>query len=73
VANDRVVDYEVILGCTILGLLFLSQSFGSSKIGFLFGPIMLVWFGFIGGTSHQHRCRNQAVASMCIRTHPRRP
>jgi KUP system potassium uptake protein len=28
----------------VLALLFASQRFGSSKIGFAFGPIMLVWF-----------------------------
>jgi K+ transporter len=31
-------------------LLFIAQSFGSSKIAFLFGPIMMVWFAFIAGT-----------------------
>jgi KUP system potassium uptake protein len=50
VVNTRVVDYEVIIGLTILALLFISQPFGSSKIAFLFGPIMVVWFAFIAGT-----------------------
>ena len=54
-ANTRVVDYEVILGLFILTLLFCAQPFGSSKIAFLFGPIMMVWFIFIAGTQPPSR------------------
>jgi KUP system potassium uptake protein len=67
VVNDKVVDYEVIMGITILGLLFISQPFGSSRIAFLFGPIMLVWFAFIGGTPHS------STAHALLRTHDRTP
>jgi len=65
VVNDKVVDYEVIMGITILGLLFISQPFGSSRIAFLFGPIMLIWFAFIGGTPHSSTAHAQ------LRTHAR--
>lgn len=34
--------------CGILAVLFLFQRFGTGKIGFLFGPIMLVWFIVLG-------------------------
>lgn len=33
----------------ILVLLFLFQQFGTDKIGKVFGPVMLIWFTFIGG------------------------
>jgi K+ transporter len=71
VVNDKVVDYEVIMGITILGLLFISQPFGSSKIAFLFGPIMLVWFSFIGGTPHAHARPHTPTAHAQLRSHAR--
>ncbi|MGU3376447.1 KUP/HAK/KT family potassium transporter [Chryseobacterium sp. M5A1_1a] len=37
----------VIVG--ILILLFAFQQFGTDKIGKVFGPVMIIWFGFIGG------------------------
>lgn len=37
----------VIVG--ILILLFIFQQFGTDKIGKVFGPVMILWFGFIGG------------------------
>lgn len=37
----------VIITLTILLVLFLIQRFGTSFIGRAFGPIMLVWFGFL--------------------------
>ncbi|SDJ11494.1 KUP/HAK/KT family potassium transporter [Chryseobacterium jejuense] len=36
----------VIIG--ILVLLFIFQQFGTDKIGKVFGPAMIIWFGFIG-------------------------
>ncbi|MBP2619677.1 KUP/HAK/KT family potassium transporter [Chryseobacterium jejuense] len=36
----------VIIG--ILVLLFMFQQFGTDKIGKVFGPAMIIWFGFIG-------------------------
>ncbi|MGR5377130.1 KUP/HAK/KT family potassium transporter, partial [Photobacterium damselae] len=32
----------------ILAFLFLIQRFGASLVGRLFGPIMFIWFGFLG-------------------------
>jgi KUP system potassium uptake protein len=39
---------------TILVLFFIMQQFGTSKIGKLFGPIMVIWFGMLAvlGLSH---------------------
>ncbi len=36
------------IACVILFFLFAFQSSGTEKIGRLFGPVMLVWFGMIG-------------------------
>ncbi len=39
---------------TIIAVLFAVQRVGTSKIGRAFGPIMLLWFGFLGGTGVVH-------------------
>ncbi len=39
---------------TIIAVLFAVQRVGTSKIGRAFGPIMLLWFGFLGGTGVAH-------------------
>jgi KUP system potassium uptake protein len=51
VVNSDVPNYEVIIGLTILSILFLSQPFGSGQLAIFLGPIMLVWFMFIGGNT----------------------
>ena len=45
VSNQREV---IILTVTILSVLFFIQKFGTDLIGKSFGPIMLIWFTFIG-------------------------
>ncbi|MEP6676693.1 MAG: KUP/HAK/KT family potassium transporter [Ferruginibacter sp.] len=49
--TDNTIVY-IVLG--ILAALFFLQQFGTSSIGKLFGPIMLVWFGMLAvlGISH---------------------
>ena len=45
------------LTCIILIALFFVQSFGTEKIGFIFGPVILVWFlalAILGGLSIFH-------------------
>ena len=42
--------YIVPIAIVVLIGLFLVQSRGSAKIGFLFGPVMLAWFGLLAGT-----------------------
>ncbi len=37
-------DWIIPLTCVILIALFSVQSFGTEKIGFIFGPVILVWF-----------------------------
>jgi KUP system potassium uptake protein len=43
-----VLPYVVPLALLILGALFVVQSLGTGRIGFLFGPILLVWFSVLG-------------------------
>ena len=38
----------VLITLLIISLLFLAQRAGTSKIGKAFGPVMLLWFGFLG-------------------------
>jgi KUP system potassium uptake protein len=46
--SPQIQTYPIVL--CILFLLFFAQQFGSGKLGAYFGPIMFVWFGFIGLT-----------------------
>lgn len=45
VAAPDLAHYVVPLAAVILTLLFAAQRFGTGRVGALFGPVMLVWFG----------------------------
>ncbi len=45
VLSEDLEAYVVPLTVSIIILLFMLQSVGTSKIGFLFGPIIILWFG----------------------------
>lgn len=40
--------YVIPISLVILSFLFLAQKYGTEKIGFLFGPVMLIWFILLG-------------------------
>lgn len=40
------LDAIVGISCGIIVVLFVAQQFGTSKIGYSFAPIMVVFFGF---------------------------
>ncbi|OMP05037.1 potassium transporter [Corchorus olitorius] len=42
-------DMVVWISVAILIFLFMIQRFGTDKVGYSFAPIMIVWFGLIGG------------------------
>lgn len=44
-----VVDMVVWISVAILVVLFVSQRFGTDKVGYTFAPIICVWFAFISG------------------------
>jgi KUP system potassium uptake protein len=46
-ALGNIEDYIVYIVLGILALFFFTQQFGTSAIGRLFGPIMLVWFSML--------------------------
>ncbi len=46
--TDAAVDYVMPITCLILISLFAIQRFGTSFIGKLFGPIMVIWFTTLG-------------------------
>ena len=48
VATPALAHLVVPLSVAILIVLFVFQRFGSGTIGWLFGPVILVWFGVIG-------------------------
>ena len=47
VYSEHLPTVPIVIG--ILILIFVAQQFGTQKIGKLFGPVMFVWFTFIGG------------------------
>jgi KUP system potassium uptake protein len=48
VSAPSLADLVVPISITILTILFVSQRFGTHRIGALFGPVMMVWFVAIG-------------------------
>jgi len=48
-ATDAAAPYVVPLTCLVLVALFLVQRHGTTRIGKMFGPIMVVWFLVLGG------------------------
>lgn len=48
VVEPPLSEWVLPLACVILLLLFTFQSQGTAKIGFAFGPILLVWFSVLG-------------------------
>jgi KUP system potassium uptake protein len=48
VVDPGLADLVVPIAVTILTVLFVTQRFGTSRIGALFGPVMTVWFALIG-------------------------
>jgi KUP system potassium uptake protein len=49
VASPTLASQIVPFSLAILIALFMLQRFGTGTVGFLFGPIMLIWFAVIGG------------------------
>lgn len=48
VASPAAAQLIIPLACVILFLLFFFQSYGTARIGYSFGPIILLWFFAIG-------------------------
>ncbi|MBQ0037506.1 MAG: KUP/HAK/KT family potassium transporter [Clostridiales bacterium] len=51
----------LIITLTIIAALFAVQRAGTSKIGKAFGPVMLVWFSFLGGVGVVYMLRDLSV------------
>ena len=47
--NARLEQYVLPLACGILLGLFLIQRSGTHSVSRYFGPVMLLWFGALGG------------------------
>ncbi|NBV82930.1 potassium transporter Kup [bacterium] len=48
VATSVFSNYIAPITCIILAILFFNQKHGTGKIGYLFGPFILIWFSVIG-------------------------
>lgn len=47
--------------CLILVALFAVQSFGTAKIGIVFGPVLFIWFSVLGCIGSYHIAKNPVV------------
>jgi KUP system potassium uptake protein len=54
-------DFVTPVTCTILVLLFSVQRLGTTKIGFIFGPIILIWFLTLAALGIPHIMHNPTV------------
>ncbi|MBA4057814.1 MAG: potassium transporter Kup, partial [Marivirga sp.] len=60
--NPSITNYTIIsIVIVILVGLFVFQQFGSGVVGRTFGPVMLVWFGFIAIIGAMHLAQNLEV------------
>jgi KUP system potassium uptake protein len=65
IATPVFKPYIVFISAAILAGLFIVQSYGTAKIGRLFGPVMLVWFVVIGGAGLFHLVKSpQIIAAL---------
>ncbi|MFZ6184472.1 potassium transporter Kup [Nannocystis pusilla] len=61
VATEALTHAVLPVTCVVLLALFAVQSRGSAGIGRVFGPVMVAWFGVIGGLGAYHLWRNPMV------------
>ena len=66
--GQTTTEYAILLGFLAIAIiiaLFLVQRIGTAKIGHAFGPIMTLWFLFLGGTGLFFVCQYPAVL-LCL-------
>jgi len=61
VAAPALQPYVLPVTIVVLILLFLFQSHGTDKVGLLFGPVMLIWFGVLALLGWSSVCQNPGV------------
>jgi len=61
VAAPQLSHWMVPLAAAIIVLLFYFQSHGTGKVGAVFGPVMIVWFGSLIGFGLMHIAQNPSV------------
>jgi KUP system potassium uptake protein len=61
VAAPALQAYVLPVTIVVLIALFMFQSYGTDKVGLLFGPIMLIWFGVLGLLGWLSVCQNPDV------------
>ena len=61
VAAPALQAYVLPATIVVLIALFMFQSYGTDKVGLLFGPIMLIWFGTLGLLGWLSVCQNPDV------------
>lgn len=61
VAAPALQAYVLPVTIVVLIALFLFQSYGTAKVGLLFGPIMMLWFGVLGLLGWLSVCQNPDV------------
>ncbi len=61
VVNPHLESYVVPISLAVIAGLFVIQSYGTSKIGRIFGPIMAVWFATLGALGLIEILREPAI------------
>ncbi|MGB8021762.1 MAG: KUP/HAK/KT family potassium transporter [Candidatus Nanopelagicales bacterium] len=67
--NPALSSLVVPLTCLILLALFLVQSRGTHRLGTVFGPVMVCWFGFIGGLGLLEVLRDPSIVRALLPTY----
>jgi len=61
VPAPRLADAVVPIAAVILALLFMVQRWGTQRVGSIFGPVMLLWFGALAVTGLPELFRNPRI------------
>ena len=61
VATPVFAPYVIPISVAIIVTLFSFQRFGTEKVGTFFGPIMIVWFGVLGGLGVMEIMQNPTI------------
>jgi KUP system potassium uptake protein len=69
VATPIFKPYVVYITVAVLVGLFAMQKYGTAKVGAIFGPVMLVWFGVLAVMGLSHIVREPAVLQAVLPTH----
>jgi hypothetical protein len=69
--QDSLRPWIVPISCVVLVALFCCQRFGTERVGFLFGPVMLVWFLSLAALGKHHATQCERFYVTLVHSHRR--